>query len=32
MERWCPDQRQVTPPALNGRPAVLADCPAGFLG
>jgi hypothetical protein len=32
MERWCPDQRQVTPPALNGRPAVLANCPAGFLG
>lgn len=32
MEGWCPDQRPITAPALGGRPAVLAACPAGFQG
>jgi hypothetical protein len=29
---WCPAQRPVATPALGGRPAVLATCPAGFQG
>jgi hypothetical protein len=29
---WCPAQRPVAAPALSGRPAVLATCPAGFQG
>ena len=29
---WCPDQRPGATPALGGRPALLAACPAGFQG
>ena len=29
---WCPAQRPIATPALGGRPAVLATCPAGFQG
>jgi hypothetical protein len=29
---WCPNQRPVATPTLDGRPAVLAICPAGFQG
>lgn len=32
MGFWCPNQRPIATPALGGRPAVLATCPAGFQG
>ena len=32
MAAWCPNQRPIAAPALGGRPAVLAACPAGFQG